>query len=171
MESPPADTAPQTPALTYRAPTEEDHARVLAVLDRWWDGLGGDDGARQRAGLLPRLFFQHFTDTSVVVERDGHLVAFLIGFLSQSRPEEAYIHFVGVDPALHGHGLGGELYRRFFDTVRAHGRTIVRAITSETNTGSRAFHARMGFTEAEQSFPGYDGPGTTRVTFVRELEP
>ncbi|MET7772146.1 GNAT family N-acetyltransferase [Nocardia sp. NPDC005366] len=168
---PPADTAPTTSPMTYREPTEADHARVLAVLDEWWGGLGGDEGARQRAGLLPRLFFQHFTDTSIVVERDGRLVAFLIGFLSQSRQDEAYIHFVGVDPALHGRGLGSELYHRFFDTMRRNGRTVVRAITSDANTGSRAFHARMGFTEARQIFPDYDGPGATRVTFVRALEP
>lgn len=156
--------------LSFRAPIEEDHGRVLGVLDGWWGGLGGAEGARQRAGLLPRLFFQHFTDTSIVVERDGELVGFLIGFLSQSRADEAYIHFVGVDPALHGRGLGRELYRRFFDTVRGHGRKTVRAITSPGNTGSQAFHARMGFSIATETYANYDGPGMTRVTFARSLE-
>ncbi|WP_249355354.1 GNAT family N-acetyltransferase [Nocardia farcinica] len=156
--------------LVFREPNEEDHARVLAVLDEWWGGLGGAEGSRQRAGLLPRLFFQHFTDTSTVVERDGQLVGFLIGFLSQSRPDEAYIHFVGVAPDLHGHGLGRALYERFFALVRARGRRIVRAITSDTNTASQAFHARMGFTVSTAAYPGYDGPNTVRVTFERVLE-
>jgi GNAT superfamily N-acetyltransferase len=62
------------------------------------------------AGMLPRLFFEHFTDTSFAAERDGRLVGFLAGFISQSRPGEAYIHFVGVDPAQRGRGLGRLLY-------------------------------------------------------------
>ena len=31
---------------------------------------------------------------------------FLAGFISQSRPGEAYIHFAGVDPAERVNGLG-----------------------------------------------------------------
>lgn len=158
------------PGRVFRTPVEDDHARVLTAVRDWWGGLGGEEGARQRAALLPRLFFQHFTDTSIVVEQDGRLVAFLIGFLSQSRSREAYIHFVGVSPELHGHGLGRELYHRFFDTARRHGRTVVRAITSENNTGSQAFHARMGFRTDAAAYPNYDGDGTTRVTFERSLD-
>jgi ribosomal protein S18 acetylase RimI-like enzyme len=161
--------------LSWRPPVESDHPRVLAVLDRWWGRLGGDDGTRQRAALLPRLFFQHFTDTSFVVERDGELVAFLIGFLSQSQPDEAYIHFVGVAPEWQHQGLGRRLYHQFFDLVRRrHGRTVVRAITSVENTESQAFHRRMGFTAEHGPRHirriDYDGPGLDRVTFVRTLE-
>ena len=52
--------------------------------------------------MLPKLFFVHFRDTSFVAERDGELAGFLVGFLSQSEPEEAYVHFVGVSPAERG---------------------------------------------------------------------
>jgi hypothetical protein len=45
----------------------------------------------QRALLLPRLFFQHFTDTSLVAERDGQMAGFLIGFLSQSPRDQIRI--------------------------------------------------------------------------------
>ena len=62
------------------------------------------------ADKLPRLFFEHFTDTSFAAERDGKLAGFLAGFISQSRPGEAYIHFAGVDPAERGSGLGRLLY-------------------------------------------------------------
>ena len=48
------------------------------------------------APMLPKLFFLHFEGTSFVAEdEDGKLVAFLIGFLSQTDPEEADVHFVG----------------------------------------------------------------------------
>lgn len=79
--------------LSVRHPKVADHGRVLTVMDTWWGGLGGKMGSQRRALLLPRLFFQHFADTSHLVEyRDGRLAAFLIGFLSQSEPSVAYIH-------------------------------------------------------------------------------
>ncbi|MBB4685768.1 GNAT family N-acetyltransferase [Amycolatopsis jiangsuensis] len=148
---------------------EEDHLPVLAVLDSWWGGLKGPAGAKERALLLPRLYFQHFTSTSFVVERDnGEMAAFLIGFLSQTEPEAAYVHFVGVDPALHGRGIGRALYRAFFALVREHGRRHVSCITSPQNSASQAFHTRLGFTTSAVK-PGYDGPGLDRVVFGIDL--
>ena len=76
-----------------------DYPLVISVIDQWW-------GGRSMAGMLPRLFFEHFTDTSFAAERDGTLAGFLVGFISQSRPGEAYIHFVGVAPAERGGGAG-----------------------------------------------------------------
>ncbi|MET7369981.1 GNAT family N-acetyltransferase [Streptomyces sp. NPDC005566] len=157
--------------LTARHPTAEDHLRVLAVLDRWWDGLKGEAGAIERALLLPRLYFQHFTTTSFLVERpDGELSAFLVGFLSQSEPDVAYVHFVGVDPALQGQGVGSALYRAFFALVRAHGRRYAHCVTSPENTASQAFHTRLGFMAAPVR-PDYDGPGLDRVAFTVDLVP
>jgi len=161
---------------TFRRPTPEDHPAVLAVLGQWW-GDTSAEAVRQRALLLPRLFFQHFTDTSCIVERQGELSAFLIGFLSQSRPDESYVHFVGVCPQARGRGLGRQLYERFFALSREHGRSRVRAITSDVNAGSHGFHTRMGFIaepgpatfEGRPVQPDYDGPGLDRVTFVRTL--
>lgn len=132
--------------LSFRQPTETDHARVLAVLDSWWGGFKGEDGTLERALLVPRLYFQHFTTTSCLVEySDGTLAAFLVGFLSHSDPTIAYIHFVGVDPALHGQGVGRSLYGWFFDRARALGAQQVKCITSPGNSGSQAFHACLGY--------------------------
>ncbi|WP_328689502.1 GNAT family N-acetyltransferase [Streptomyces caniferus] len=164
--------------LTLRRPGPADHARLQVALAEWWGGLGGAAGARQRQLLVPRLFLQHFADTSFLVERpDGTLHAFLIGFLSQTEPEAAYIHFVGVCPEGRRDGVGSALYDRFFATARAAGRSRVRCITSPNNRNSIAYHTRMGF----RLEPGdriddagvpvhtdYDGPGLDRVSFVRE---
>ena len=69
-----------------------DYGRVIQHVNAWW-------GGRDMAPMLPKLFFLHFEGTSFVAEDDeGKLVAFLIGFLSQTDPDEAYIHFVGVAP-------------------------------------------------------------------------
>ena len=85
--------------FTLRAARESDYARVMDVMAEWW-------GGRDLSHLLPRLFFQHFNDTSFIVEQDGTLVAFLIGFMSQSEPRVAYIHFAGVHPEYRRAGLG-----------------------------------------------------------------
>jgi predicted GNAT superfamily acetyltransferase len=157
--------------LIWRAPTESDHGRVVAVLGPWW-------GGRDLSHLLPRLFFQHFTDTSTVVEDvDGTLAAFLIGFRSAARPEVAYIHFVGVDPARRGQRLGQSLYQDFFTRMRDAGCTAVHAVTSPVNTTSLAFHLRLGFTPAPSSTVrdgvpvhlDYDGPSQDRVVLTRPL--
>ncbi len=140
-----------------------DYGRVIQHVNAWW-------GGRDMAPMLPKLFFLHFEGTSFVAETDdGALAAFLIGFLSQTDAEEAYIHFVGVAPDHRGSGIGRELYERFFTVAAAHGRTRVRCVTSPVNEGSIAFHESLGFT-AERVATDYDGPGEDRVLFVKQLE-
>jgi predicted GNAT superfamily acetyltransferase len=102
-----------------------------------------------------------------VAEGEGRLGAFLVGFLSPSRPSEAYVHFVGVDPRLRGRGLARELYWRFFALARENGRSVVRAVTSPLNDVSVAFHRSLGFSARE--VPDYDGAGSPKVLFEREL--
>jgi ribosomal protein S18 acetylase RimI-like enzyme len=121
------------------------------------------------APMLPKLFFIHFEGTSFVAEdEEGELAGFVCGFLSQTAGDEAYIHFVGIDPDVRGDGLGRMLYERFFEEVRSQGRTVVRCVTSPVNTGSVAFHEAMGF-EVDRVVPDYDGPGEDRVLLVKRL--
>ena len=148
----------------------EDWNRVRGVLVEWWAG-------RDLGDLLPRLFFQHFRTTSFVVQDGGELVAFLVGFLCPTHEDEAYIHFVGVDPTRRGRGIARGLYERFFGLARAGGRTVVRAVTSPVNMSSIDFHMRMGFevvpgagkSEGVPVWHDYDGPGEPRVRFELRL--
>ena len=137
-----------------------DYGRVIEVIDQWW-------GGRQMAAMLPKLFFVHFRDTSFVAEDDeGGLAGFLCGFRSQSFEDEAYVHFVGVDPGRRGSGLGRTLYERFFAAVAP--RTVVRAVTSPVNERSVAFHRAIGF-EVDRVDEDYDGRGESRVLLVKRL--
>ena len=156
--------------MKIRAISERDHAPIIAVVDQWW-------GGRKMAGLLPRLFFAHFQDTSFAIEEDDQIIAFLIGFVSQTNPSQAYIHFVGIHPDQRKRGLGKRLYELFFETVRARGCDSVYCITAPINSGSIAFHRRMGFQieKSDQERDGvlftanYDGPGQDRVLFIKTL--
>ena len=121
------------------------------------------------APVLPKLFFIHFEGTSFVAEGDdGELHGFVCGFLSQTADDEAYIHFVGVDPEEREAGLGRALYERFFEEARVNGRSVVRCVTSPVNQRSVAFHESLGF-EVERVVPDYDGPGEDRVLLVKRL--
>ena len=145
--------------MLIRHAEPRDYARVIAVVDEWW-------GGREMTAMLPKLFFVHFRDTSFVAEEDGELAGFICGFRSQTHDDEAYIHFVGVDPARRGSGLGRTLYERFFEAVDPC--TTVRAVTSPVNEGSVAFHRALGF-EVERVDEGYDGAGEPRVLLIKHL--
>jgi ribosomal protein S18 acetylase RimI-like enzyme len=145
--------------VTRRA-RPDDYDGIIAVVDDWWGRTVSDS--------LDRLFLDHFFSTSAVVECEGTLAAFLVALLSPSRPDEAYIHFVGVDPAHRHAGLARRLYEDFFALATAAGRTRVHAITSPVNAASIAFHERMGFT-VHGPISDYNQPGTSHVVFERDL--
>jgi len=156
--------------MKIRNVRSSDYPPIIAVLDDWW-------GGRKMTGMLPHLFFEHFCNTSFIVEDDGRIAAFLIGFLSQTHLDEAYIHFVGVHPQYRKRGYGRLLYECFFDVMRQNQRSVVRCVTSPINTGSIAFHTRLGFQiepgDADRDDaaydPDHDGPGHHRVCFVRRV--
>lgn len=147
-----------------------DYPPIIAVVDEWW-------GGRKMADMLPKLFFVHFRSTSFVAENNAEIVGFVIGFVSHTFPEEAYIHFVGVHPKFRKVGLAGTLYKNFFVAVRRFGCRSVRCVTSPINKGSIHFHRRMGFTAQDSEkmidglpvVEGYDGKGQDRVLFFKIL--
>lgn len=146
--------------MTIRAARPDDHEWIVEVVDEWW--------GRPVSTSVPRLFLDHFHSTSLVVELDGEPVGFLIGFVSPSLPNVAYIHFVGVDPVHRAKAFGRQLYRRFFESARTHGCSEVWAITNAVNEGSIAFHRRMGF-EVSEPIDSYDRPGVAHVRFSRGI--
>lgn len=158
--------------VKIRQMREDDYLRVKHVINDWW-------GGRQMEDMVPRLFFIHFTNTSFIVEEDGDMIGFLIGFLSQSRTDEAYIHFVGVHPNYRGKGVGRHLYQHFFKRVLADKDYItVSCITSPVNKNSIAFHVNMGFEIKESPIiedgvyiqKDYDGMELDRVAFRQVIK-
>jgi ribosomal protein S18 acetylase RimI-like enzyme len=155
--------------MNIRQLQEADYETVIEVIDDWF-------GGRQMSHLLPRIFFIHFRPTSLAIEEDGRVIGFLAGFVSQTYPDEAYIHFVGIEANYRGRGLGRQLYSTFFETVRRLGCTTVRCITSPVNNGSIAFHTRMGFCIERSNGERHGVPcminydkGADRVLFVKTL--
>ncbi|MFZ5502956.1 MAG: GNAT family N-acetyltransferase [Pseudomonadota bacterium] len=149
---------------------QSDYPFIISVVNEWW-------GGRNMADMLPKLFFVHFRQTSFVAERDGKIVGFLVGFVSQTFHNEAYIHFAGVHPEFRKKGLGCALYEQFFEVVKGLGCSVVRCITSPVNKESVSFHLRMSFSmepseKIAEGIPvseSYDGRGEDRVLFYKKL--
>lgn len=156
--------------MKIRSLLSSDYDILAPQINEWW-------GGRDMAGMLPKLFFNHFKNTSFIAEEDGEIIGFIIGFLSQDHLNEAYIHFVGVHPDYRKRDIGKILYEKFFTRVKMADRKIVRCITSPVNKTSIAFHQKMGFV-IEQGDKilddvsvktNYDGAGNDRVLFRKEL--
>jgi ribosomal protein S18 acetylase RimI-like enzyme len=124
--------------ISIRNAVPEDHQRIISAIPDWW-------GGRDLRSSVPKLFLIHFGTTSFVAETNRRLAGFLVGFMSQTRPHEGYIHFVGVDPDFRKKGLARTLYHKFYDACRQHSRHIVRSCTAPVNRLSIAFHEKMGF--------------------------
>lgn len=163
-----------TPAgLTRRRPTEDDYGHIVELVDEWW-------GGRKMRALLPRLWFQHFTGTSWIFEReDGKVAGFVVAFISPDDPTVGYVHMIAADPNRRRDGLGRALYQSVFDDFAARGVRTVKAITWPGNRTSVAFHTAIGFRVDDgpgtqrlygtPAYADYDGWGEDRVVFSREL--
>jgi predicted GNAT superfamily acetyltransferase len=156
--------------LIVRNSKPSDHHRIISVMKDWW-------GGRDLTWMLPKLFLVHFCNTSFIIEKSEDLMAFLIGFLSQSKANEGYIHLVGVHPDYRGMGLGECLYHRFFQICKAKNRDTIRSCTSPVNKGSIEFHRKIGFNilngnaevDGIQVSLDYNHPGDPKVLFEKKI--
>lgn len=160
-------------SLRFRRPVEADHRVIVDLIDEWW-------GGQRIHHLLPRMWFQHFTGTSLIAETaDGRLAGFLVGFVSPDRPGEAYVSLMAVNPKLRRRGVGVALYDRFFDDVRARGVRRVSAVAWPDNRAAVEFHRAVGFsvddgpgtrpTHGVPAHADYDGDRDDRVLVTRDL--
>jgi ribosomal protein S18 acetylase RimI-like enzyme len=134
-------------------------ATVLAELDRFW-------GGRDMRFLHQKVFVQEFGDTCLTARGpDGRIAGYLIGFPAPRHL--GYIHAVAVRDDARETGCGEALYRAFAEVAAAQGADRLKAITSVTNTGSVAFHRRLGFDV--RRVEDYDGPGIPMMVMTRAI--
>ncbi|CAG7644383.1 GNAT family N-acetyltransferase [Paenibacillus allorhizosphaerae] len=148
----------------------EDCGAIISAAPDWW-------GSTYASDMFSSWYIHHFRETCLVAEQGGDMIGFLMGFLSQTVPDEAYIRIVMVDPVARGQGVGRALYGNFFDRAAASGRTTIRCVTVPRKKDSIAFHTKLGFSiePQEQELEGvpvclnYDGRGGNRVMFKKLL--
>lgn len=146
---------------TIRQAESEDHASVAAVVDAWW-------GRKPMRQMLPRLFFVHFRETSLLPRSEASSSASSAAFSPKATPRRRMCISSGSTRLTEAKDWPRALYERFFEAARGHGRSLVRSVTSRTNLGSIEFHRRLGF-EIEGEAANYDGEGSARVLFVKSI--
>ena len=165
--------APGPLGLAWRHPIEDDHPGLVGLVDEWF-------GGRRVHAAFGRFLVIHFSSTSLVAETaEGKLAGYLVGFLSQDHPDQAFIHTAAVDPNLRRRGIGRELYRRFGRLAQARGASHVIAPVWPGDPIAVAFHRVLGFEPqtgagamrlyGTLAWPDYDFPGEDRVIFTRRI--
>jgi GNAT superfamily N-acetyltransferase len=135
--------------ILVRPARESDQPALVRLVDEW---LG-----RPTHQQLPRLWLQHFAGTSFVAEDgSGRPVGLAVGFVSQDRPAEAYLHLLGVAPGQRRRGVGRALAGAFGEAVAARGARTVTTIAWPGEPGCLRFLGALGFTVDA-------GPGTRRL--------
>jgi len=138
---------------------KQDYDHIVQIIDRWWGG--------PTTALAHPIFFYELGAMARVVEHDGILVGFLLGFVAPGPPKTGYVHLVGIHPDYRRRGVGKVLYQTFEEDARAAGCTRLKAITTTGNEGSIAFHRATGWTVT--SVEDYAGPARPRVVFNKTL--
>src|SRR5438045_2580664 len=118
--------------MLTRAITKEDFDQIVSVIDQWW---GGPTSTQAHP-----LFFYELGDDALIVEEDGEMVGFLLGFITTRPPRTGYIHLVGIHPRWRRRGVARELYEAFIKRASGLGAQRIKAITNPGNQESVAFH-------------------------------
>ena len=143
--------------METRGITQEDFGQIVSVIDRWWGG--------PTSALAHPLFFHELGDDALVVEDDGRIVGFLLGFTTTHGT--GYVHLVGIDNDYRRRGVGRRLYESFTARARSRGMQRMKAITTPGNQGSIEFHRALGY--RVELVTDYAGPGRDRYVFTRDL--
>jgi len=142
---------------------KRDYDLIVQVIDRWWGG--------PTSALAHPIFFYELGNLARIVEDDGVMVGFLLGFIAQPHlpgmGSVGYVHLVGIHPDHRRRGVGRLLYEAFENDCRKAGVSRMKAITTLGNEGSQVFHQVLGWDMVE--IEDYAGPGRPRIVFTKEF--
>jgi GNAT superfamily N-acetyltransferase len=146
--------------MVTRPLEKRDYDLIVQVIDRWWGG--------PTSALAHPIFFYELGEMARIVEDDGVMVGFLLGFIAKSAAGSVgYVHLVGIHPDHRRRGVGRLLYEVFEEDCRKAGVVRMKAITTLGNEGSQVFHQVLGWDMAE--IEDYAGPGRPRIVFMKDF--
>ncbi|HEY1956338.1 MAG TPA: GNAT family N-acetyltransferase [Polyangiaceae bacterium] len=143
--------------MQTRKITKTDFDRIVEVIDHWWGG--------PISTFAHPIFFYELGDMALVVESEGALIGFLLGFVAHQ--DTGYVHLVGIHPEHRRKGVGRALYANFTQAAVTAGCTKLKAITTTGNDGSIRFHLAQGW--QAQEIDDYAGPNRKRIVFTKEV--
>jgi len=122
---------------------------------------------------------RYFANTCFVAEKEGGIVGFILGWVSQMEDAIAYIHNICVIPDMRRKGIAANLYDRFIEAVREMGCNRVFLIINPHNKISLNFHQTLGFKISEEgegidiedirAVKDYNGPGKHMAVMYKEI--
>ena len=129
------------------------------------------------------IFTKFFQNTVFVAEikesSSKELAGFLLGFISQKKVNEAYIHLLCVTPEFRGKGIAQGLINNFLKAVVTKGCNKVYLITKPINQKAIAFYEKLGFKknsgfttidlDGVEAVKDYNGLGEHMVVFQKVL--
>lgn len=147
--------------MVTRPLEKRDYDHIVQVIDRWWGG--------PTSALAHPIFFYELGTMARIVEDNGLIVGFLLGFIAKSSPggDVGYVHLVGIHPDHRRRGVGRVLYAAFEEDCRKAGAGRMKAITTLGNEGSQLFHQVLGWDMIE--IEDYAGPGRPRIVFTKDF--
>ncbi|WP_326790042.1 GNAT family N-acetyltransferase [Streptomyces sp. NBC_00151] len=135
-----------------------DFHQVLTDHSRYW-------GGRDLRSLHLLALVQEFGSTCLVARAGDGIRGYVFGFVTPDAT--GYVHLIATRDDARGSGLGRRLYAAFAEAAERQGARRLKAITSVGNTGSIAFHRRVGFDA--RVIADYNGPGRPMAVFRRDL--
>lgn len=138
---------------------KKDYDHIIQIIDRWW--------GRPVSALAHPLFFYELGALARVVEHDGILVGFLLGFVAPGPPKTGYVHLVGVHPDYRRRGVGKVLYQTFEEECRAQACVRLKSVANTANDPSLAFHRALGWSPTVVE--DYAGPARPRFVFQKNF--
>ena len=146
--------------MVTRPLEKRDYDLIVQVIDRWWGG--------PTSALAHPIFFYELGELARIVEDDGVMVGFLLGFIAKSpQGDVGYVHLVGIHPDHRRRGVGRLLYEAFEQDCTKAGVTRMKAITTLGNEGSQLFHQNLGWDMVE--IEDYAGPARSRIVFTKDF--
>ncbi len=147
--------------MVTRPLEKRDYDLIVQVIDRWWGG--------PTSALAHPIFFYELGEMARIVEDEGVMVGFLLGFIAKSDlGNVGYVHLVGIHPDHRRRGVGRLLYEAFEADCRKANASRMKAITTLGNEGSQIFHQVLGWDMVE--IEDYAGPGRPRIVFSKDFE-
>jgi ribosomal protein S18 acetylase RimI-like enzyme len=159
--------------LKIRSTLEEDFVEIADLAENC-------SPMETERNSIYHIFTKFFRNTSFVAELpSGELGGFLLGFLSQENPEDAYIHLLCVDPKMRGKHIGRKLVEKFTEEAALKECKKIYLITKPVNWNSISFYKKLGFLEDKSketinilgvnAVKNYNGMGQHMVVFYKSI--
>ncbi|HLS08670.1 diaminobutyrate acetyltransferase [Lentibacillus sp.] len=116
--------------LVFRKPTKDDGAEV-------WELIKETGVLDLNSSYSYLMWCEIFSETSIVVERDGKTVGFISGFIHPDQPDTLFIWQVAVDASERGNGLATRMLYQLLKREGCEEVNYVEATVSPSNIASQ----------------------------------